>query len=142
MNDERPPAPGWSMLKRFVLAGTVIVVLSAGATATVALNTVSGIAEEVFPKLNQINAPKGVVTPVYSGGPQTFMILGTDRRTGQQCRGREAGQRGQPIDGRARRRESALHQEAAQRTGREGDAPRERQRHIGRRHGDVGRRPP
>jgi LCP family protein required for cell wall assembly len=82
MNDERPPSPGWSMLKRFLLAGTVIVALSAGATATVALNTVSGIAEEVFPKINQINAPKGVVTPVYSGGPQTFMILGTDRRTG------------------------------------------------------------
>jgi LCP family protein required for cell wall assembly len=82
MNDERPPSPGWSMLKRFLLAGAVIVALSAGATATVALNTVSGIAEEVFPKINQINAPKGLVTPVYSGGAQTFMILGTDRRTG------------------------------------------------------------
>jgi polyisoprenyl-teichoic acid--peptidoglycan teichoic acid transferase len=70
------------MLKRFGLAGVVIVLLSVGATATVALNTVSGIAEEVFPKINQINAPKGVVTPVYSGGPQTFLILGTDRRTG------------------------------------------------------------
>jgi LCP family protein required for cell wall assembly len=70
------------MVRRFLLAGTVIVLLSAGATVTVALNTVSGIAEEVFPKINQINAPKGVVTPVYSGGPQTFMILGTDRRTG------------------------------------------------------------
>jgi LCP family protein required for cell wall assembly len=70
------------MLKRFALAGLVIVLLSAGATATVALNTVSGIAEEVFPKVNLINAPKGVVTPVYSGGPQTFLILGTDRRTG------------------------------------------------------------
>jgi LCP family protein required for cell wall assembly len=82
MDDQRPPSLGWSMLKRFVLAALVIVLLSAGATATVALNTVSGIAEEVFPKINQINAPKGVVTPVYSGGPQTFMILGTDRRTG------------------------------------------------------------
>src|ERR1700730_18860679 len=70
------------MLKRFLLAGVLILPLSAGATATVALNTVSGIAEEVFPKINQINAPKGVVTPVYSGVPQTFMILGTDRRTG------------------------------------------------------------
>ena len=40
---------------------------TSGATATVALNTVSGIAEEVFPKINQINAPKGVVTPVYNG---------------------------------------------------------------------------
>ena len=82
MNDQRPPSLGWSMLKRALLAGTVIILLSAGATATVALNTVSGIAEEVFPKINQINAPKGLVTPVYSGGPQTFMILGTDRRTG------------------------------------------------------------
>jgi LCP family protein required for cell wall assembly len=70
------------MVKRFLLAGVVIVLLSAGATATVALNTVGGIAEEVFPRINQINAPKGVVTPVYSGGPQTFMILGSDRRTG------------------------------------------------------------
>ena len=82
MNDQRPPSLGWSMLKRALLAGTVIILLSAGATATVALNTVSGIAEEVFPKINQINAPKGLVTSVYSGGPQTFMILGTDRRTG------------------------------------------------------------
>src|SRR3982074_3581272 len=82
MHDERPPAVGWSMFKRFLLAGAVIVALSAGATATVALNTVSGIAEEVFPKINQINAPQSVVTPVYSGGPQTFMVLGTDRRTG------------------------------------------------------------
>jgi LCP family protein required for cell wall assembly len=70
------------MLKRSLFAGVIIVALSAGATATVALNTVSGIAEEVFPKINQINAPKGVVTPDYSGGPQTFMVLGTDRRTG------------------------------------------------------------
>src|SRR3981081_3074274 len=82
MNDERPPSLGSSMLKRFLVGAVVIVLLSAGATATVALNTVGGIAEEVFPRINQINAPKGVVTPVYSGGPQTFMILGTDRRTG------------------------------------------------------------
>jgi LCP family protein required for cell wall assembly len=70
------------MWKRFLIGGALIVLLSGAATATVALNTVSGIAGEVFPKLNQINAPKGVVTPVYSGGPQTFLILGSDRRTG------------------------------------------------------------
>jgi LCP family protein required for cell wall assembly len=68
------------MLKRSLIAGVVIVALSGGATATVALNTVSGIAEEVFPKFNHISVPKGVVTPVYSGGPQTFLILGSDRR--------------------------------------------------------------
>ncbi len=70
------------MWKRFLLAGVLIVALSAGATATVALNTVSGIAEEVFPKLSQINAPKGLVTPEYNEGPETFLVLGTDRREG------------------------------------------------------------
>ena len=70
------------MAKRFALAAVLIVALSAGATATVALNKITGIAEEVFPKLNQINAPKGVVTAEYSGGAQTFLILGSDRRVG------------------------------------------------------------
>src|ERR1700730_16561352 len=70
------------MLKRFLLAGLVIIALSAGATATVALNTVSGIAEEVFPKLSQINAPKGLVTPEYNEAPETFLVLGTDPREG------------------------------------------------------------
>jgi LCP family protein required for cell wall assembly len=81
-DDDRPPSPGWSMTKRFAIAAVLIVALSAGATATVALNKITGIAEEVFPKLNEINAPKGVVTAEYSGGPQTFLILGTDRRVG------------------------------------------------------------
>jgi polyisoprenyl-teichoic acid--peptidoglycan teichoic acid transferase len=82
MDDERPPSLWWGMWKRFAIAGVLIVLLSGGATATVALNKITDIAAEVFPKLNQINAPKGVVTPVYNGGPQTFMILGSDRRIG------------------------------------------------------------
>src|ERR1700720_1548639 len=80
MDDERPPSLWWGMWKRFLIGGVLIVLLSGAATATVALNTVSGIAHEVFPKLSQVVAPKGVVTPVYSGGPQTFLILGSDRR--------------------------------------------------------------
>src|SRR5438270_9492960 len=78
MDDQRPPSLRRPMHKRFLLAAAAIVLLSGGATATVALNTVSGIAAEVFP--NTIPVPKGVVTPVYSGGPQTFLILGSDRR--------------------------------------------------------------
>jgi LCP family protein required for cell wall assembly len=80
MDDERPPSPGRGMFQRFLIAGMLIVLLSGAATAVVALNTVSGIADEVFPKASQITAPKGVVTPIYSGGPQTFLILGSDRR--------------------------------------------------------------
>lgn len=70
------------MTKRFAIAAVAIVALSAGATATVALNKITSIAEEVFPKLSQIDTPKGVVTAEYNGGPQTFLILGTDRRVG------------------------------------------------------------
>src|SRR5260370_11898201 len=82
MNAERPPRLWWSMGNRFLVAAVLIMALSGAATATVALNTVSSIANEVFPALSQINAPKGVVTPKYSGGPQTFLILGSDRRAG------------------------------------------------------------
>ena len=81
-DDQRPPALWWSMWKRFLIAAALIVAISAGATATVALNTVNGLAEEVFPKISQINAPKSLVTPQYSGGPKTFLVLGSDRREG------------------------------------------------------------
>jgi len=81
-DDERPPSLGWGMLRRSLLGGVLIVLLSGGATATIALNKITGIAEEIFPKLNEINAPKSVVTPLYDGGPQTFLILGSDRRAG------------------------------------------------------------
>src|SRR5271167_1092029 len=80
MNDERPPALWWGMWKRFIVAAVLIAGLAAGATATVALNTVSGLAAEVFPALSHIKAPKGLITPEYDGGPQTFLVLGSDRR--------------------------------------------------------------
>ena len=34
----------------------------------------------MFPNLSHIKAPKGLITPEYEGGPQTFLVLGTDRR--------------------------------------------------------------
>src|SRR5271155_4858999 len=80
MNDERPPSLWWGMWKRFAIAGLLIVVLSGAATA--ALNKITTLADEVFPKLSKIDAPKGLVTPEYGGGPQTFLILGSDRRSG------------------------------------------------------------
>jgi len=82
MDEQNPPRLWWSMWKRFAVAAVLIVGLTAGATATVALNTVGGIAEEVFPKLSQIDAPKSLITPEYNEGPETFLVLGTDRREG------------------------------------------------------------
>jgi LCP family protein required for cell wall assembly len=82
MNEERPPSLWWGMWKRFLFAGVLIVVLSGAATATVALNKLTTLADEVFPHLSHISAPKGLITPEYGGGPQTFLILGSDRRSG------------------------------------------------------------
>jgi LCP family protein required for cell wall assembly len=87
MNDERPPSLWWSMWKRFLIAGVVIVGLSGAATATVALNEVSSIAHQVFPELSHISAPKGLLTAEYGGGPQTFLVLGSDRRSGSKNEG-------------------------------------------------------
>src|SRR5579859_2372810 len=78
MSDERSIATSLGSWKRFLLAALAIVVLSSAATAAVVLNTASSIAEKVF--RHTIAAPAGVVTPVYSGAPQTFLILGSDRR--------------------------------------------------------------
>ncbi|TMK99621.1 MAG: LytR family transcriptional regulator [Actinobacteria bacterium] len=78
MNEERPPRLWWAMWKRFLIGGVLVVALSFAATLTVALNTATSIAEKVF--RNTIVVPKGLVTPVYSGGPQTFLVLGSDRR--------------------------------------------------------------
>ncbi len=80
MDDERLPSLWRGMWMRFLIAGVSIVLICGGATAAVTLRTASQIAAEVFPKLNQIHAPKGVVTPIYSGGPRTFLILGSDKR--------------------------------------------------------------
>ncbi|MGD0455581.1 MAG: LCP family protein [Solirubrobacteraceae bacterium] len=82
MNDEQPPSLWWGMWKRFLIAGVLIVALSGAATATVALNKLTTLADEVFPNLSHISAPKGLITPEYAEGPQTFLILGSDRRSG------------------------------------------------------------
>ncbi len=82
MDDERAPSLGWGMWKRFLLAALLIAALSGGATATVALNEVSSIAHEVFPEIAKIKAPKGLIQLKYDGGPQTFLVLGSDRRSG------------------------------------------------------------
>ncbi len=82
MPDERPPSLWLGMWKRFLIAGVLITALSGAATATVALNTIGGLGKKVFTSGNRINAPKGLVTPEYNGGPQTFLVLGSDRREG------------------------------------------------------------
>jgi LCP family protein required for cell wall assembly len=68
------------MWKRFLFGGVAIALLSGGATATVALNKVTTIANEVFPTANQIHAAKGVIAESYDGEAQTFLLIGSDKR--------------------------------------------------------------
>jgi polyisoprenyl-teichoic acid--peptidoglycan teichoic acid transferase len=65
------------MWKRFVIAAVLIAALAGGATATVALNTASSIAHDLFK--NPVKPPKGLIAS-YTGGPQTYLVLGSDRR--------------------------------------------------------------
>jgi polyisoprenyl-teichoic acid--peptidoglycan teichoic acid transferase len=82
MDDERPPSLARSMWLRFVLAAVLIMSLSGVATATVVLNEATGLAQKIFPEKNRIKTPGGLVTEPYGGGPQTFLVLGSDRRSG------------------------------------------------------------
>jgi polyisoprenyl-teichoic acid--peptidoglycan teichoic acid transferase len=68
------------MWKRFLIGGVAIVLLSGGATATVALNKVTTIANEVFPGVNRIHAPQGVIAASYGGAPETYLLIGSDKR--------------------------------------------------------------
>jgi LCP family protein required for cell wall assembly len=82
MDDERPPSHWRGMWARFAIAGVLIMALSGAAAATLALNTLEKIGEEALPKSSHINTPPGLVHEVYGGGPQTFLVLGSDRRSG------------------------------------------------------------
>jgi LCP family protein required for cell wall assembly len=82
MDDERPPSLWLGMWKRFLIGGVLIVLLSGAATTVWALHTANRLAAEVFPKLNQIHTPKGLIASIYTGGPKTFLILGSDKRYG------------------------------------------------------------
>ena len=82
MNDDHVVKPWWRTWGRFALAAVLIVVLSGGATATIAMNKLTNLSEEIFPKISQVNAPRSLVTPEYNEGPETFLVLGSDRREG------------------------------------------------------------
>ncbi len=82
LDDERLPSLARGMWARFAIAGVLILLLSGAATATFALTKLNHIAHEVFPRGSQIHVARGVVQSAYSGEPQTFLIIGSDRRAG------------------------------------------------------------
>ncbi len=79
MDDERPPSHSRKMLLRFAVAALLIAGLSGGATATIALNEVEGLGGEIFKAGNTVTVKPGLIER-YTGGPQTYLVLGSDRR--------------------------------------------------------------
>jgi LCP family protein required for cell wall assembly len=81
MKEPAPPRLAWEMWKHFLLAGVIIVSLTATATATAVLLQVSDVANELAkgPKANVGNE----LTRADVEGPQTIMLLGSDHDAGQ-----------------------------------------------------------
>jgi LCP family protein required for cell wall assembly len=75
--DNRPPREGLRFLARAFTGLLLIVLLTAGATATGALLRIK---EEIKPPKDAPPPIKTRVDPVKPGKPQTIMILGSDRR--------------------------------------------------------------
>jgi polyisoprenyl-teichoic acid--peptidoglycan teichoic acid transferase len=70
---------------RFVLAALVIVVLSAGVTATAGLNTLQSFVDD-FKQGGTINNLGDAITRAEAGDPQTLLLIGSDHRLGDDRR--------------------------------------------------------
>jgi polyisoprenyl-teichoic acid--peptidoglycan teichoic acid transferase len=77
MDDALPPSHSRKMWLRFGVAALLIAALSGGATATIAINDLEKVGKNVFK--NTVTVPTTLVHP-YTGGPQTYLVLGSDRR--------------------------------------------------------------
>jgi LCP family protein required for cell wall assembly len=66
---------------RFLLAGLALVVLSAGVTATVGLNTVQGFVDDLK-QGGTIRGAGAVISRAQAGDPQTLLLIGSDHRYG------------------------------------------------------------
>jgi LCP family protein required for cell wall assembly len=77
MDDERLPSHSRKMWLRFGVAALLIAALSGGATATIALNEVGGLIRKIIRHPVQL---KPNTIHEYTGGPLTYLVLGSDRR--------------------------------------------------------------
>ena len=89
--EARPPRPGRGVIWRFLLAGLLIFLCAAGATATAALLQVKQVADILDDE--SVPLPKGTegfLDDVDAGEPQTLLILGSDKRYIDEVQGNPA----------------------------------------------------
>jgi polyisoprenyl-teichoic acid--peptidoglycan teichoic acid transferase len=73
------PQRGGGLWWRFLLAGVVIVALSAAVTTTIGLNTVQGFVDDLK-QGGTIAGANSVITRAQAGEPQTILLIGSDHR--------------------------------------------------------------
>ncbi|UTI65848.1 LCP family protein [Paraconexibacter antarcticus] len=83
VDSEKPPRPGLSVVKRMALAALIIMLSTAAAVATAALLEIKDDVT-IFIRAggvhNRIKNVEGALDNVSAGGPQTILVLGSDRR--------------------------------------------------------------
>ena len=77
---EKPPRPGLGVLKKAALAGVLIMLLTAATVASAALLEVDQLVDIVRTQGEAIPGVKNVLDDVPDGGPQTVLVIGSDRR--------------------------------------------------------------
>ncbi|HYF25894.1 MAG TPA: LCP family protein [Baekduia sp.] len=80
MDPDRPPSLAKAMWRRFAIAAVAIVALSAATTSTAVLLEVDTAARIFDRESIAIPGIKGALDDVDPGGPQTILLLGSDRR--------------------------------------------------------------
>ena len=81
------PRLGWDMWKRFMIGGILVILLSATAVATAVLLEVHKSIEDFQEVSTPIPGIKNELDKVDPGGPQTILVLGSDRRWGDKTAG-------------------------------------------------------
>jgi polyisoprenyl-teichoic acid--peptidoglycan teichoic acid transferase len=74
-----PPRERWWLARRVLVGGLGVVLLSAAATVTLALNEVGGVVEALRQSTRVKLAPN-VLAPTSRGGPETLLLVGNDER--------------------------------------------------------------
>src|SRR4051794_9260034 len=78
--EERPPRPAFSVYKRAALGAVSIMLLTAAAVSTAVLLQVKDVVDIYNKVRHPIPHLKGALDDVEAGGPQTILLLGSDRR--------------------------------------------------------------
>src|SRR3954454_25086808 len=78
--EERPPRPAFSVYKRAALGAVSIMLLTAAAVSTAILLQVKDVVDIYNKVRHPIPHLKGALDDVEAGGPQTILLLGSDRR--------------------------------------------------------------